>query len=52
MIRDYIKKEINAAPFVAVEVDATTDVTKLRSLSFCVMWLKARWFGKLRVLGM
>jgi len=28
-------KEISAAPFVAAEVDESTDVTKLRSLSFC-----------------
>ena len=27
VIRNYIKKEINAAPFVAVEVNETTDVT-------------------------
>jgi len=28
-------KEIYAAPFVAAEVDESTDVTKLRSLSLC-----------------
>ena len=28
-------KEISAAPFVAAEVDESTDVTKFRSLSLC-----------------
>ena len=31
----YDIKEISAAPFVAAEVDESTDVTKLRSLSLC-----------------
>jgi len=31
----YDIKEISAAPFVAAEVNESTDVTKLRSLSSC-----------------
>jgi len=31
----YDIKEISAAPFAAAEVDESTDVTKLRSLSLC-----------------
>jgi len=31
----YDIKEISAAPFVAAELDESTDVTKLRSLSLC-----------------
>jgi len=42
VIRQGTKKEINAAAFVTVEADETTDVTKLRSLPLCVMWVKAR----------
>lgn len=33
VIRNDIKKEINAAPFVAVEVDETTDVTNKAQIS-------------------
>ena len=38
----YDIKEISAGPLVAAEVDETTNVTKFKSLSFCVMWQKAR----------
>jgi len=51
MIRYGMKKGINAAPFVAVEVDETTDVTKLRSLSFCILLLKAWRLVKEAFLG-
>jgi len=40
----YDIKEISAAPFVAAEVDESTDVTKKAQIS--VMWLKVRWFVK------
>lgn len=33
VIRNYIKREINAAPFVAVKIDETTDVTNKAQIS-------------------
>jgi len=41
----YDIKEISAAPFVAAEVDESTDVTNKAHISV-IMWLKARWFVK------
>lgn len=37
IIRNYIKREINAAPFVAVEVDETTDVTNKAEICYFVL---------------
>jgi len=44
MIR-YDIKEISAAPFVAAEVDESTDATNKAQISV-IMWLKARWLVK------
>ena len=44
MVR-YDIKEISAAPFVAAEVDKSTDVTNKAQISV-IMWLKARWLVK------
>lgn len=33
VIRNYIKKEINAAPFVAIEVDEKIDITNKAQIS-------------------
>jgi len=41
----YDIKEISAAPFVAAEVDESTDVTNKAQISV-IMWLKARWLVK------
>ena len=41
----YDIKEISAAPFVAAEVDKSTDVTHKAQISV-IMWLKARWLVK------
>jgi len=41
----YDIKEISAAPFVAAEVDESTDVTN-KALISVIMWLKARWLVK------
>ena len=41
----YDIKEISASPFVAAEVDESTDVTNKAQISI-IMWLKARWFVK------
>jgi len=41
----YDIKEISAAPFVAAEVDESTDVTNKAQTSV-IMWLKARWLVK------
>ena len=41
----YDIKEISAAPFVAAEVDESTDVTNKAQISV-LMWLKARWLVK------
>ena len=44
-IGDVVKrdiKEISAAPFVAAEVDESTDVTNKAQISV-IRWLKARW---------
>jgi len=38
-------KGISAAPFVAEEVDESTDVTNKAQISV-IMWLKARWLVK------
>ena len=38
-------KEIRAAPFVAAEVEESTDVTNKAQISV-IMWLKARWLVK------
>ena len=38
----YDIKEISTAPFVAAEVDESTDVTNKAQISV-IMWLKARW---------
>jgi len=37
--------EIIAAPFIAAEVDESTNVTN-KSQIFAIMWLKARWLVK------
>jgi len=39
----YDIKEISAAPFVAAEVDESTDVMSQTKLISVIMWLKARW---------
>ena len=39
MIRNDIKKEINAAPLVAVEVDETTDVTNKAQISIILRYV-------------
>jgi len=44
MVR-YDIKEISAAPFVAAEVDESTDVTNKAQISV-IMWLKSRWLVK------
>jgi len=44
VIRNDIK-EISAAPFVAAEIDESTDVTNKAQISV-IMWLKARWLMK------
>jgi len=44
MVR-YDIKEISAAPFVAAEVDESTEVIKKAQIS-AIMWLKARWLVK------
>jgi len=41
----YDIKEISAAPFVAAEVDESTDVTNKAQISV-IVWLKARWLVK------
>jgi len=41
----YDIKEISAAPFVAAEVDESTDVTNKAQISV-IMWLKAKWLVK------
>jgi len=41
----YAIKETSAAPFVAAEVDESTDVTNKAQVSV-IMWLKARWLVK------
>ena len=41
----YDIKEISAAPFVAAEVNESTDVTNKAQIS-ANMWLKARWLVK------
>ena len=41
----YDAKEISAGPFVAAEVDESTDVTNKAQISV-IMWLKARWLVK------
>jgi len=41
----YDIKGISAAPFVAAEVDESTDVTNKAQISV-IMWLKARWVVK------
>jgi len=41
----YDIKEIRAAPFVAAEVDESTDVTNKVQISV-IMWLNARWLVK------
>ena len=41
----YDMKEISAAPFVAAEVDESTDVTSKAQISI-TMWLKTRWLVK------
>ena len=46
----YDIKEISAAPFVAAEVNESTDVTNKAQISV-IMWLKARWFMKEAFLG-
>jgi len=38
-------KEISAGPFVAAEVDKSTDVTNKAQISV-IMWLKAKWLVK------
>ena len=43
----YDIKEISAAPFVAAEVDESTDVTNKAQISV-IVWLKARWLVKWR----
>ncbi|XP_053567618.1 zinc finger MYM-type protein 1 [Bombina bombina] len=42
VIRNDIKKEINAAPFVAVEVDETTDVTNKAQISVILRYVAKR----------
>ena len=39
VIRNDIKKEINAAPFLAVEVDETTDVTNKAQISVILRYV-------------
>ena len=39
VIRDDIKRDINAAPFVAVEVDETTDITNKAQISVIVRYV-------------
>jgi len=46
----YDIKEISAAPFVAAEVDESTDVTNKTKISV-IMWLKARWLVKAAFVG-
>jgi len=46
----YDRKEISAAPFVAAEVDESTDVTNKTQISV-IMRLKARWFVKEAFVG-
>ena len=41
----YDIKEISTAPFVAAEVDESTDATNKAQISV-IMWLKARWLVK------
>jgi len=41
----YDLKEISATPFVAAEINKSTDVTNKAQVSV-VMWLKARWLVK------
>ena len=42
VIRNYIKKEINAVSFVAVEVDETTDVTNKAQISVILRYVAKR----------
>jgi len=52
-IRDVVRcdiRKISVAPFVAAEVDESTDVTNKAQISV-IMWLKARWFVKEAFVG-